>query len=109
MPLSGRKPSFHTRSWARRERVVLLTLIGINTAVFIAQLFLETSQPGFVREYFGISDHGVRDAYAWQFITAIFLHHGPWHFAGNILLLYLLGRDVEAILGQRHFLYLYLA
>ena len=109
MPLSGRKPSFRTRSWARRERVVLLTFIGINTAVFVGQLFLETSQPGFVRDYLGISDRGVRDAYAWQFVTALFLHTGPWHFAANILMLFLLGRDVEAILGQRHFLYLYLS
>ena len=109
MPLSGRKPSFYTRSWTQREQVVLLTLIGLNVAVFVAQLFLETSHPGFVREYLGISDRGVRDAYAWQFVTAIFLQNGPWHFAGNLLVLYLLGRDVEAIVGQRHFLYLYLA
>jgi membrane associated rhomboid family serine protease len=51
----------------------------------------------------------VRDAYAWQFITALFLHDGPWHLLGNMLIFYLLGRDLEVILGQRHFVYLYLA
>src|SRR5438132_8768669 len=109
MPLSGRKPSFSTRYWTQRQRIVLLTLIGANAAVFVAQLFLETSQPGFVRDYLGISDRGVRDAYAWQFITAMFLHNGAWHFVLNMFVLYLFGRDVESILGQRHFLYLYLA
>jgi membrane associated rhomboid family serine protease len=70
-------------------------------------VILDLYQPGFVREYLGISNRGVSDAYAWQFISAMFLHSGPWHFAGNILLLYVLGRDLEAILGSRHFFYLY--
>lgn len=109
MPLSGRKPLFSTRHWRQRQRVVLLTLIGANIAVFVAQIFLEASQPGFVRDYLGVNDRGVHDAYAWQFVTAIFLHNGPWHFLGNMAVLYLLGRDVESILGQRHFLYLYLS
>jgi membrane associated rhomboid family serine protease len=86
----------------------LLSLIGINLVVFIAQVFLDAYQPGFVREYLALSDHGLRDAYGWQFITASFLHDGPWHLLGNMFLLYLLGRDVESIIGQRQFLFLYL-
>jgi len=109
MRLSGRKYSSETQHWTQRQRVVLLTLISANVAVFVAQLILESFEPGFVRAYLGISDAGVRDAYAWQFITAMFLHDGPWHLLGNMLVLYLLGRDLETILGSRHFLYLYLA
>jgi membrane associated rhomboid family serine protease len=109
MRLSGRKTSLFTRSWTQRQRVVLLALIGLNTAAFVAQLLLEYYQPGFVREYLALSNRGVRDACSWQFITAIFLHAAPWHFFGNMLVLYVLGRDVESILGQRHFLCLYLA
>ena len=109
MPLSGRKPSFSTRHWTQRQRVVLITLIGANVVAFVTQLFLETSQPGFVRDYLGISDSAVRDAYAWQFVSSMFLHNGPWHFVLNTFVLYLFGRDVESIVGQRHFLYLYLA
>jgi membrane associated rhomboid family serine protease len=78
-------------------------------ALFVAQISLEAYQPGLVRDYLALSNRGVHDAYAWQFVTAIFLHAGPWHLLGNMLLLYFLGRDVESILGQRHFLYLYLA
>jgi membrane associated rhomboid family serine protease len=109
MRLSGRKLSFYTQHWTQRHRVVLLSLIGANIVAFFAQIFLEAWQPGIIHEYLGISDRGVGDAYAWQFATAIFLHDGPWIFTGNIFLLYLLGRDIESILGQRHFLYLYLA
>ena len=53
----------------------------------------------------GTERHGVREAYAWQFLTATFLHISPWHLLGNMLILYMLGRDLESILGQRHFLY----
>lgn len=109
MRLSRRKPSSLTRRWSERQRVVLLVLVGTNIAAFVAQFFLEAYQPGIVRDFLGLSDRGIHDAYAWQFITAMFLHAGPWHLAGDMLVLYLLGRDVESILGQRHFLYLYLA
>jgi len=108
MRLSGRKPSPTTRRWTQRPRVALLGLIGVNIAVFVTQLFLDAYEPGFVRQYLALSDVGLRSAYGWQFITAAFLHDGTWHLLGNMFLLYLLGRDVESILGQRHFLCLYL-
>jgi len=108
MRLSGRKPSSFTRSWRPRQRLVLLTLIGFNVAAFAVQLFLEVYQPGFVSMFVGLSGEGIQNAYAWQFLTAPFLHTGPWHLLGNTLLLYILGRDVECIVGQRHFLFLYL-
>src|SRR6266576_4353574 len=109
MRLSGRKYSSYTRHWTRQQRIVLLGLIGVNLIAFSAQLVIEASQPGFVWTYLALSDAGVREAYAWQFLTATFLHIGPWHLVGNMLILYLLGRDLESIIGQRHFLYLYLA
>lgn len=108
MRLSGQKPTPIARRWTQRPRVVLLGLIGLNLAVFIGQLFLDAYQPGFVREYLALSDRGLHDAYGWQFISAAFLHDGPWHLLGNMFLLYLLGRDVESIIGQRQFLFLYL-
>jgi membrane associated rhomboid family serine protease len=109
MRLSGRKASLFDRPWRQRQRVVLIALIGANVAAFVAQMLLEAYQPGVVREYLALSNRGLYDAYSWQFVTAIFLHSGPAHFLANTFLLYLLGRDVESILGQRHFFYLYLA
>ena len=109
MRLSGRKQLTFTRRWSQQSRIVLLTLLALNVAVFAVQLFLEAYRPGFVRDYLGISDSGVRDAYTWQFVIAPLLHDGPWHLLGNMLILFVLGRDLETILGQRHFLYLYLA
>jgi len=107
--LSRRKPSLFARPWQENRRVVLLTLIGVNIAGFVAQFFLDSFQPGFVRDYLALSNRGVHDAYAWQFVTAMLLYGGPWHLLGNVLVLYVLGRDIESILGQRHFLYLFLS
>jgi len=109
MRLSGRKPSSYARPWTQQQRLVLLTLIAINVGAFVAQLFLDAYQSDFVRDYFGLSGEGVQNAYAWQFLTAAFLHVGIWHLVVNILVLYYFGRDVECIIGQRHFLGLYLA
>ncbi len=109
MRLSGRKPSSFTRPWTQRQRVVLLALIGVNVCTFVVQLLLNGYEPGFVREYLGLSERGVQSAYAWQFLSAPFLHDGLWHLLGNTIVLYLLGRDVESILGQRHFFFLYAA
>lgn len=109
MRLSGQKLSSFTRRWTQRPRVVLLGLIGVNIAAFATQVFLDAYQPGVAREYLGLSDLGVHAAYGWQFLTAMFLHDGPWHLLGNLLILYLLGRDVESIIGQRQFFFLYLA
>jgi len=108
MRLSGRKVSSFTRRWTQQQRVVLVALISTNVAFFVAQLLLENSDPGFVRNYLALSNRGINHAYAWQFFSAMFLHGGPWHLLGNMVVLYLLGRDLESILGQRHFLCLYL-
>jgi membrane associated rhomboid family serine protease len=109
MRLSGRKSTAPLRERAIRRPAILLALIGANLGSFAAQLCLELWEPGIVRDYLAISDHGVRDAYAWQFITASVLHIGPWHLVANLVVLCLLGRDLESILGRRHFLYLYLS
>jgi membrane associated rhomboid family serine protease len=109
MRLSGRKPTFFAKRWTPRPRVALLILVGANVVAFVVQFFLQVYTPGLVHDCLGLSDRGVHSAYAWQFFTATFLHDGPWDLLGNTLILYLLGRDLELILGQRHFLFLYFA
>src|SRR5213595_2671392 len=108
MRLSGRKASRFTRSWAPSQRIVLFTLVGLNVTAFIVQLALTSWNREFVLEYLGLSDRGISQADAWQFFTAPLLYNNVWHFAGNILVLYFIGRDVETIIGQRQFLFLYL-
>jgi membrane associated rhomboid family serine protease len=107
--LSKGKPWLFARPWQESKRVVLLALIGANVAAFIIQLVLEAIAPGVVHDYLALSKDGLRGAYSWQFITSLLVFGGPLHFLGNTLALYILGRDIESILGQRHFLYLFLS
>ncbi len=81
MRLSRGKSSLSARPWRESRRVVLLALIGLNVASFVAQFFLDTFEPGFVRDYLALSNRGVHDAYAWQFVTAMLLYGGPWLIA----------------------------
>jgi membrane associated rhomboid family serine protease len=105
--LSRGKQAGLAKPWTEQRRVALLALVGANVIAFAIQLVLEATQPGFVRDFLALSDRGLRDAYSWQFLSAMLLHGGPAHFLGNLLILYFLGRDIEPILGQRHFLYLF--
>jgi rhomboid family protein len=108
MRLSGRKASSHAPRWSPPQRVVLLSLIGVNVVAFVVQQVLEITQAGVIAQYLGLSYRGIDQAYAWQFFSAMFLHPGFFSFLGSMILLYLIGRDLEVILGQKHFLYLYL-
>lgn len=96
------------RTWVPARRIALLALVGFSVAAFVVELFLEAAQPGFVRDYLALSERGVLAAYSWQFITGALLYGSPWHFFGSIVVFYVLGRDIESILGQRHFVYLFL-
>jgi membrane associated rhomboid family serine protease len=109
MRLSGRKASSRAPRWTPPQRVVLLSLIGVNLLVFITQLVVQANEPALVTDYLGLSYRGIDRAFAWQFLSAAFLHPGALGFVANIAVLYLIGRDVESILGQKHFCYLYLS
>jgi membrane associated rhomboid family serine protease len=108
MRLSGRKASSHAPRWTPPQQVVLLSLIGVNLLVFISQLVIQANDPALVSRYLGLSYEGIDRAFAWQFLSAAFLHPGTIGFVANMAVLYLIGRDLESILGQKHFCYLYL-
>lgn len=51
---------------------------------------------------------GVAEGAYWQLLTTAFTHVEIWHIALNMLSLYLLGPQLEAVLGRTRFLALYL-
>jgi membrane associated rhomboid family serine protease len=59
--------------------------------------------PGFGDVYPGIADGGY-----YRLITAMFIHYGIFHLALNMWALWMLGRNLEAVLGPIRFLALYL-
>lgn len=86
---------------------MLHSLVALQVAAFVAQLLLAAWDQNVVVDYLGLSRRGLDQAFAWQFFTAPFLVHTVWQFLANVLFLYLIGRDVEVIIGQRRFLFLY--
>ena len=100
---------------------VTLGLIGINVAVFImvaatggsngelltklaliptSTLFLVSGQPQLVQ--------GVADGAWWQLVTSMFTHVQLWHIGFNMLALYILGPQLEMMLGRSRYLALFL-
>jgi len=83
------------------------TLILINVVVFVVDLMSE----GKVTEYLGLTTDSVRRPWLiWQLLTYGFVHSTDsfGHIIFNMLGLFFLGRDVEALYGKREFLKVYL-
>lgn len=94
---------------SRRFPIVTILLILVNVAVFVHELrltgpqlnqFVETW--GFTPAQFWSGHHPI------TLLTAIFLHGGLLHIAGNMLFLWVFGDNVEDQLGHLTYLGFYL-
>lgn len=50
---------------------------------------------------------GIADGAWWQLLTSAFMHVQPWHIGFNMLALWVLGPQLESVLGRARFLALY--
>lgn len=100
-----REPWFRNVRWS--WTVVLLVL---NAAVFVIEGIASFNPHNglFIQNYLALSLEGLRHGFVWQFLTFQFLHAGIWHLAFNCLAIFFFGRPVEAAVGHRRFLALYL-
>jgi membrane associated rhomboid family serine protease len=91
---------------------VVLILIALNVAVFVWTVVQARSiTSNFDSRLFdslALSPGEVRDGEWWRLVTSGFLHIGPIHLLFNMMALWVLGRDVETVLGRGRFLALYL-
>ena len=102
--------------------VVTLSLIALNLAVFVLVLATGGRQSRLLGElglmptggYFVGAQgepyyaQGVADGAVWQLFTAMFTHLEVWHILFNLMALYLLGPQLEHVLGRTRYLLLYL-
>jgi len=91
---------------------VVPTLIAVNAAVYVltaaqARNPMYNSLSPLFRELSLVPGY-VQAGEWWRVITAGFLHIGPIHLVVNMLALWMLGRDLEIVLGRGRFLALYL-
>jgi membrane associated rhomboid family serine protease len=88
--------------------VVTSTLIAINLLIYYYQWTLWTSSTYLFDQF--VTNWGIvpDDLHAITFFTSMFLH-GSWlHVLGNMLFLWVFGRNVEDLIGGTRFLIFYL-
>ena len=107
-------------SFEGRGAKVTKVLIGINVAVYIAELAQGASVNGIGGSIYTngvliavartVNGHliGVAQGEYWRLITAAFLHYGPFHLLLNMLALWWFGSLLEQRIGSGRFLILYL-
>ena len=94
---------------ARRYPVVTFTLMGLNAVIYLVSLALFLAGKGESEPV--IMNLGLipDDKTWWTWVTSMFVHAGFFHFAGNMIYLFLFGACVEDLLGRPRFSLFYLA
>ncbi len=97
--------------------LVTKALIGVNLVLFVLAAYVFTPWLGYDLELRSLAPdrtypfpEGVAEGpdQWYRLLTAVFLHTEPWHIATNMLVLWVLGPQLEAALGRARFLALYL-
>ncbi len=88
--------------------LVVALSVGAYGAQVIVELLL-AGQParGLFPQWLALDAAAAHAGQWWKFVSFGLLHHDPLHLLANMLLLYFAGREVEPIVGPRHFLALY--
>lgn len=81
-------------------------LIGINIAVYFAQMATEHREPS-VYQLGAMQGYSVAAGEYWRLLTAAFLHGGLLHLALNMYALYVFGPVAERVLGTGRFIATY--
>ena len=90
---------------------VTVRLLLANVAVFVVQSLLEFYARSAYRSAFGVlalNPTSLFHGCVWQLFTFQFLHANFWHLAGNSIMIFFLGRELENFVGKSRFLGLYL-
>lgn len=91
--------------------VVTLSLIGINVVVFVlTAVSAGSAWTNYLSpwvEATWLVPAEVAQGQWWRLVTAGFLHIGPLHVAFNMIALWVLGRDLELVLGRLRFVLVY--
>lgn len=92
--------------------VVVPALIGVNVVIFAVTVvqagsLAANSAASLFQQWFLVPGL-VGAGEWWRIVTSGFLHFGPVHLLFNMLALWIIGRDVETVLGRGRFLAMYL-
>ncbi|MGH3903882.1 MAG: rhomboid family intramembrane serine protease [Pseudonocardiaceae bacterium] len=109
---SGRRATTVAGAEPADRAVVVPLLVAINVVVFaitVAQAGSLASNSGAgLFQQWGLWPTAVAGGELWRLFTSGFLHFGPIHLAFNMIALWVIGRDLEQVLGWVRFLVVYL-
>jgi membrane associated rhomboid family serine protease len=92
--------------------VVIPVLVAINVMIFAVTVVqarsLANNAVAPLFQQWGLWPTAVADGAWWRLLTSGFLHFGPIHLTFNMIALWVIGRDLEQVLGRTRFLLVYL-
>lgn len=101
------------RRWPAGRPSATALVVALSVGAFGAQwivdlLLTEPATKDLFRHWLALDAPGIRAGHWWKFLTFGLLHSSnPLHLVANMALLYFAGREVEPIVGSRHFLVIY--
>jgi len=91
--------------------VVVTVLILLNVVAFvvtaIAAHSITNNSDSYLFDLLGLWPPRIAAGAWWQLVTSGFLHYGPIHIAMNMITLWIVGRDLEPLLGRARFTAVY--
>ena len=94
------------------RNLVIPVLIAVNVAVFVVTVAQAGSLGGNAAaslfQQWALSPLTVAGGQLWRLLTSGFLHFGPVHLAFNMIALWVIGRDLETVLGRGRLITVYL-
>jgi len=113
MRYSRRQIQTLIRPWTTGRPSVTALLIALSIGFFGAQMASEFFLAGhggqdlFFR-WLALDGASIQAGQYWKFFTFPLIHHDPLHLLAGAVLLFFAGREVEPIVGPRHFLAIFL-
>ncbi len=100
------------RRWQPGRTSATMLVVALGVGAFGAQFITEqllSGQPTheILRQWLALDDGAIQNGQWWKFLSFGLLHAGPLQMAVNLLLLFLAGRELEPIIGARHFSVIY--
>jgi rhomboid protease GluP len=99
------RPSTRVFASETRPTTVVLILIALNLAMFVAEYALGGSTNPFTLHRLGALEYfSVRYQHEyWRLLTSLFLHYGPLHLLFNLYALFIIGPGLERAIGSIRF------
>ena len=109
---SRRQTQPFIKRWASGRPSATSLLVALSIGAYVAQQLLEYmltdhNESQLLWQWLALDGAGIVAGEYWKFVSYSLLHFNPLLLIANMLLLFYAGREVESIVGPRHFLSIY--